>query len=47
MAHYAKVVNGIVEKVIVAEADFFDTFMDDSEASGFKPHIILMEVFTN
>ena len=30
MAHYAKVVNGIVEKVIVAEAEFFDTFMDDS-----------------
>ena len=30
MAHYAKVVNGIVEKVIVEEADFFDTFVDDS-----------------
>ena len=30
MAHYAKVVNGIVEKVIVAEAEFFDTFVDDS-----------------
>jgi hypothetical protein len=30
MAHYAKVKNGIVEKVIVAEADFFDTFVDDS-----------------
>jgi hypothetical protein len=30
MAHYAKVNNGIVEKVIVAEADFFDTFVDDS-----------------
>ena len=28
MAHYAKVVNGIVEKVIVAEAEFFDTFVD-------------------
>ena len=30
MAHYAKVVNGIVEKVIVAEAEFFDTFVDDT-----------------
>ena len=30
MAIYAKVKNGIVEKVIVAEADFFDTFVDSS-----------------
>ena len=30
MAHYAKVVNGTVTQVIVAEADFFDTFNDDS-----------------
>ena len=30
MAHYAKVNNGIVEKVIVAEASYFDTFIDDS-----------------
>lgn len=30
MAHYAKVVDGIVDKVIVAEADFFDTFIDSS-----------------
>lgn len=30
MTHYAKVVNGIVTKVIVAEASFFDTFVDDS-----------------
>jgi hypothetical protein len=28
MAHYAKVNNGIVEQVIVAEAEFFDTFID-------------------
>jgi len=27
MAHYAKVNNGIVERVIVAEAEFFDTFI--------------------
>ena len=30
MAHYAKVLNDIVVKVIVAEADFFNTFTDDS-----------------
>ena len=30
MSHYAKIVNGIVEKVIAAEADFFDSFVDDS-----------------
>ena len=30
MAHYAKVNNGVVDKVIVAEADFFDTFVDSS-----------------
>jgi hypothetical protein len=30
MAHYAKVVNNIVTKVIVAEASFFDTFVDSS-----------------
>lgn len=30
MAHYAKVTDGIVEQVIVAEADFFDTFVDSS-----------------
>lgn len=30
MGHYAKVVGGVVDRVIVAEADFFDTFVDDS-----------------
>lgn len=30
MAHYAKVVDGIVTKVIVAEPEFFETFTDDS-----------------
>ena len=30
MAHYAKVNNGLVELVIVAEAEFFDTFVDDT-----------------
>ena len=30
MAHYAKVVDGIVTNVIVADASYFDTFVDDS-----------------
>ena len=30
MAHFCKVVNGIVTQVIVAEAEFFDTFVDSS-----------------
>ncbi len=30
MSHYAKVLNGIVTQVIVAEADFFDMFVDSS-----------------
>jgi len=30
MAHYAKVTDGIVTQVIVAEPEFFDTFVDSS-----------------
>ena len=30
MAHYAKVEDSLVTKVIVAEAEFFNTFVDDS-----------------
>ena len=30
MSHFAKVVNGIVTQVIVAEPEFFDTFVDSS-----------------
>jgi len=30
MAHYAKVADGIVQQIIVAEADFFETFVDTS-----------------
>lgn len=30
MGHYAKVNHGIVEKVIVAEPEFFDSFVDDT-----------------
>ena len=36
MAHYAKVKNGIVTRVIVAEAEFFDTFIDDSLGEWIK-----------
>lgn len=30
MAHYAKIVDGVVTQVIVAEADFFNDFVDTS-----------------
>jgi hypothetical protein len=30
MAHFAKVLNGVVQQVIVAEPEFFDTFVDSS-----------------
>lgn len=30
MAHFAKVLNGIVQQVIVAEPDFFQAFVDSS-----------------
>ena len=30
MANFAKIINGIVERVIVAEPEFFDNFIDDS-----------------
>jgi hypothetical protein len=30
MGHFAKVTNGIVTQVIVAEPEFFDTFVDSS-----------------
>jgi hypothetical protein len=30
MAHYAKVLNNLVTQVIVAEAEFFETFVDTS-----------------
>ena len=30
MAHYAKVLDGKVINVIVAEKEFFDTFVDDT-----------------
>ena len=30
MSHFAKVINGIVTQVIVAEPEFFDTFVDSS-----------------
>lgn len=30
MGHYAKVIDGIVKEVLVAEAEFFDTYIDNS-----------------
>lgn len=30
MSHFAKVLNGVVVQVIVAEPEFFDTFIDSS-----------------
>jgi hypothetical protein len=33
MGHFAKVVNGKVEQVIVAEPEFFETFVDTSPGS--------------
>tara|TARA_R100000406_G_scaffold79883_1_gene61026 strand:+ start:106 stop:492 length:387 start_codon:yes stop_codon:yes gene_type:complete len=36
MSHYAKVINGVVDKVIVAEASFFETFVDDSPGKWIK-----------
>lgn len=36
MSHYAKVLNGQVTQVIVAEADFFDTFVDTSPGTWIK-----------
>jgi len=36
MAHFAKVVDGIVTKVIVAEPEFFNTFVDDSPGRWVK-----------
>jgi hypothetical protein len=36
MGHYAKVEDGIVTQVIVAEADFFDTYVDTSAGEWIK-----------
>jgi hypothetical protein len=36
MSHFAKVNNGIVEQVIVAEPEFFDTFVDNSPGQWIK-----------
>jgi len=36
MAHFAKVVDGIVTRVIVAEPEFFNTFVDSSPGKWIK-----------
>lgn len=36
MSHYAKVENGIVTRVIVAEPEYFDNYVDDSPGEWIK-----------
>ena len=36
MSHYAKIENGIVTRVIVAEEEFFDTYVDDTPGEWVK-----------
>ena len=36
MSHYAKIENGIVTRVIVAEAEFFETYVDDTPGEWVK-----------
>ena len=36
MGHFARVVNGKVDQVIVAEPEFFDTFVDSSPGAWIK-----------
>ena len=36
MGHYAKVVDGIVTKIIVAKKDYFDTFVDNEPGEWVK-----------
>ena len=38
MAYFAKVVNETVEKVIVAEASFFDSFVDDTAGTWIETY---------
>ena len=46
MAHYAKVKNGIVETVIVAEAEFLKLLLMILQVNGFKHLIIHEEGYT-
>jgi len=39
MANYAKIVDGIVDKVITADASFFDTFIDNSPGTWIETTI--------
>jgi hypothetical protein len=36
MAHYAKVIEGTVSRIIVAEPEFFDSFVDDIPGEWIK-----------
>ena len=44
MAYFAKVIDGIVTKVIVAEQDFIDNYFDGERDNGFKLLTIQKEV---
>ena len=39
MSHYAKVVNGVVTQVIIAEAAFFNTFVDSNPGTWLARHM--------
>jgi hypothetical protein len=41
MGHYAKVINGVVIEVIVADKDFID-ILPDANGHGMKPPTIFM-----
>jgi hypothetical protein len=44
MGHYAKVLDGQVTQVIVAEADFFNTFVDSSPGTWIKTSYKLVQI---
>ena len=45
MAHFAKVKDGIVMKVIVAEQEFVDTYVDNEPGIWVQTSYIQKEVF--
>ena len=47
MAHFAKVVDGKVTQVIVAEPEFFTTFVDSSPGEWIQHPITPLAVFTS
>ena len=43
MTHFAKVLDGIVQRVIVTEQDYIDQLVENSNLNGFK-QVIIQEV---